>query len=317
MTCIVMASSDRIERRVKLQNLHVLMTVVQAGSMMKAAERLNTGQPNISRSISELEHALGVRLLERHRRGVEPTAYGRALLDGGTIVFDSLRQAVKKIEFLADPTAGEVRIGSTPLLASSFVSAVVDRLSQRHPAVTFTLTTGYVETLYRELCERNVDLLVTRKFGSITDERLAFEFLFDDPSVVATGAQNPWVRRRNISLAELANERWVLPPRGSNIEWIAMDAFRAGKLDYPRMTVVTDSPHVRVSLLETGRYLTIFPASALRFSVFPEIRVLPVDLPKSRVPTGIVILKERALNPVAHLFIEHAREAARHQAKRR
>jgi DNA-binding transcriptional LysR family regulator len=312
-----MASSDRIERRVKLQTLHVLMTVVQTGSMMKAAERLNTGQPNISRSISELEHALGVRLLERHRRGVEPTAYGRALLDGSTIVFDSLRQAVKKIEFLADPTAGEVRIGSTPLLASSFVSAVVDRLSQRHPAVTFTLTTGYVETLYHELCERNVDLLVTRKFGSITDERLAFEFLFDDPSVVATGAQNPWVRRRNISLAELANERWVLPPRGSNIEWIAMDAFRAGKLDYPRTTVVTDSPHVRISLLETGRYLTIFPASALRFSVFPEIKVLPVALPKSRVPTGIVTLKERALNPVAHLFIEHAREAARHLARRR
>jgi DNA-binding transcriptional LysR family regulator len=96
-----------------------------------------------------------------------------------------------------------------------------------------------------------------------------------------------------------------------------MDAFRAGKLDYPRTTVVTDSPHVRISLLETGRYLTIFPASALRFSVFPEIKVLPVALPKSRVPTGIVTLKERALNPVAHLFIEHAREAARHLARRR
>jgi DNA-binding transcriptional LysR family regulator len=285
--------------------------------MMKAAARLNTGQPNISRSISELEHALGVRLLERNRRGVEPTASGRALLDGGTIVFDTLRQAVKKIEFLADPNAGEVRIGSTPLLASSFVSAVMDRLAQRHPAVTFTLTTGYVETLYRELCERNVDLLVTRKFGSITDERLAFEFLFDDWSVVATGAQSPWVRRRNTTLAQLANERWVLPPRGSNIEWVAMDAFRTGKMDYPRTTVVTDSPHVRMALLETGRYLTILPTSALRFSAFPEIRILPVELPKSRVPSGIVTLKERALNPVADLFIAHAREAARRLAKRK
>ena len=312
-----MVSSDRIERRLKLQNLHVLLTVVQAGSMIKAAKRLNTGQPNISRSISELENALGVRLLERHRRGVEPTAYGRALLDGGTIVFDSLRQAVKKIEFLADPTAGEVRIGSTPLLASSFVSAVVDRLSQRHPAVTFTLITGYVETLYRELCERNVDLLVTRKFGSIADERLAFDFLFDDSSVVVAGAKSPWIRRRNITLDELASERWVLPPRGSNIEWIAMDAFRDGKLDYPRTVVVTDSPYVRMSLLETGRYLTILPASALRFSMFPKIKVLPVELPKSRVPNGIVTLKERTLNPVAHLFIEQAREEARHLAKRK
>src|SRR4029450_5404240 len=99
--------SDRIGRRLKLQDLHVLMTVVQAGSMGKAAERLNTSQPNISRSISELEAALGVRLLDRHHQGIEPTEYGRALLDGGVAVFDELRQTVRNIEFLADPTAGE------------------------------------------------------------------------------------------------------------------------------------------------------------------------------------------------------------------
>ena len=72
-------------------------------------------------------------------KGVEPTEYGRALLDCGVAVFDDLRQAVKNIEFLADPTAGEVRIGSTPRLASSFVSAVVDRLSRRHPRIVFHL----------------------------------------------------------------------------------------------------------------------------------------------------------------------------------
>ena len=81
-----MQLSDRIGRRMKLQDLHVLMTVVQAGSMGKAARRLNTTQPTISRSIAELEHALGVRLLDRHRQGVEPTEYGRALLDCGVAV---------------------------------------------------------------------------------------------------------------------------------------------------------------------------------------------------------------------------------------
>jgi DNA-binding transcriptional LysR family regulator len=176
--------SDRIGRRLKLQDLNVFMTVVQTGSMLKAAERLNTDQPNISRSITELEHAVGVRLLDRHRRGVQPTAYGLALLDGGSVVFDGLRQAVKNIEFLADPTAGEVRIGCTPLLASSFVSAVVDRLSQRFPRIIFSLTTGYVETLHRALSDRNVDLLVTRRFGSLAaDQRQDFEcFLMICPS---------------------------------------------------------------------------------------------------------------------------------------
>ena len=312
-----MHPSDRLGRRVKLRDLHVLMTVVQAGSMAKAAERLNAGQPNISRSIAELEQALGVRLLERHRRGVEPTAYGRALLEGGTIAFDGLRQALKKIEFLADPSAGEIRIGCTPLLASSFVAAVVDRVVQRHPAVVTTLTTGYVETLYDELAQRKVDLLVARRFGPLADDRLVFESLFEDHSVVACGEQSPLARRRKLALIDLANEPWVLPPPGSSIGALAIGAFRAVRLDLPRATVITDSPHVRMSLLATGRYVTIFPAFALRFSAIPGIKVLPVALPISREPHGIVTLKDRALNPVAHLFIDHARDAARHLPQRK
>ena len=126
-----MQVSDRIGRRMKLNDLNVLMTVVQAGSMNRAAVVLNTTQPAISRSIAELEQTMGVRLLDRGAQGVELTNYGRALLDGGAAVFDDLRQAVRNIEFLADPTSGEVRIGCNPFLAASFVSAAVDRLSRR------------------------------------------------------------------------------------------------------------------------------------------------------------------------------------------
>src|SRR5688500_20279835 len=107
-----MQVSDRVGRRIKLHNLHVLMAVVQAGGMSKAASALNTTQSSVTRSIAELERTFGVRLLDRSRQGVEPTEYGRALLDGGATVFDDLRQAVKNVEFLADLTVGEVRIGA-------------------------------------------------------------------------------------------------------------------------------------------------------------------------------------------------------------
>ena len=313
-----MQLSDRIGSRIKLQDLHVLLTVVQAGSMGKAALILNTTQPNVSRSIGDLEHALGVRLLDRNPRGVEPTECGRALLDCGLAVFDGLRQGVKKIEFLADPTAGEVRIGSTVFLAASFVSALVDRLSRRYPRIVFHLVTGYIDTLHRELSERNVDLLIVRSPGPITDERLDFEFLFDDTYVVAAGATNRWARRRRIEIAELVNELWVLPPRESVIGSIVTEAFRASGLGYPRVAVVTDSPHMRISLLATGRFVTIFPASALRFLARgSELKVLPVKLPMARRPNGIVTVKDRALSPVAQLFIECAREVAKPLARRK
>jgi DNA-binding transcriptional LysR family regulator len=314
----VMQLSDRIGNRMKLQDLHVLMTVIQAGSMGRAALILNTTQPNISRSIGELEHALGVRLLDRHRQGIEPTEYGRALLECGAAVFDDLRQGVKHIAFLADPTAGELRIGTTTFLAASFVSALVDRLSRRHPRIVFHLVTGYTETLHRELAERNVDLLIIRGSGPIADPRYDFEFLFDDSYVVAAGVQNQWVRRRRIEIAELVNELWVLPPPDSVIGSIVMDAFRASGLDYPRVRVVTDCPHMRISLLATGRFVTIFPASAFRFlAKRSELKILPVELPTARRPNGIVTLKNRALSPVAKLFIDCAREVAKPLAKRK
>ena len=131
-----MDKTDRIERRLKLHDVRVLMSVVQAGSLSKAAERLGTAQPALSRSIAELEHALGVRLLDRSPRGVEPTAYGRALIKRGVAVFDELRQGVKDIEFLADPTAGELRIGAGEPMAAGPVSAVIDRLSRQYPRIS-------------------------------------------------------------------------------------------------------------------------------------------------------------------------------------
>src|SRR3954453_23319922 len=118
---------DRAGRQMKLQDLHVLMIVVQAGSMRKAATLLNTSQPAISRSIAELEDAIGVRLLDRSPQGVEPTAYVLALLDGGTAAFDDLQQAVKNIEFLADPTAGDVRIGRINPGPPRFAPHLTDR----------------------------------------------------------------------------------------------------------------------------------------------------------------------------------------------
>jgi DNA-binding transcriptional LysR family regulator len=196
------------------------------------------------------------------------------------------------------------------LLAASFVSAVVDRLSLRYPRMAFRLLTGYVETLHRELTERNVDLLIVRRFGPITDDRLHFELLFDDLFVVAAGAQNPYARRRRIELFELAKEPWVLPPPGTVIGSVVMEAFRTSGLDYPRTTVVTESPEVRTSLLATGRFVAIFPGSALK-TRRSEIKVLPVKLPMPPLPNGIVTLKGRTLSPVAQLFIDCAREVAK------
>src|SRR5215468_6372995 len=95
---------SRLGRRVKLRDLHILSTVVQWGSMTKGAAHLGMSQPAVSEAVANLESALEVPLLDRSPRGIEPTDYARALLKRGRVIFDELRQGIRDIEFLTDPT---------------------------------------------------------------------------------------------------------------------------------------------------------------------------------------------------------------------
>jgi DNA-binding transcriptional LysR family regulator len=109
-----------------------------------------------------------------------------------------------------------------------------------------------------------------------------------------------------------------LPPPESPPGVIAVEAFRSAGLDYPRVSVVAATPQVRMSLLATGRFLTIFSTSGLRFSTrHPELKVLPVRLPLACASIGIITLKNRTLSPTARMFIEQAGEVAKEMAKRK
>ena len=126
---------DRIGSRLKLRDLHILLTVVQHGSMAKAAAALAISQPAVSKAIADMEHTFGLRLLDRSRSGIEPTAYGRALVMRGQAVFDELKYGVEELAFLADPTVGDLRIGSTESIAAGFLPAVIERFSREQPRV--------------------------------------------------------------------------------------------------------------------------------------------------------------------------------------
>jgi DNA-binding transcriptional LysR family regulator len=310
--------NPQIRRRLKLRELDILMTVVRAGGMRKAADHLHMSQPAVSKAIADLERTLGVPLLDRTPRGVEPTQYGRALLKRGIAVFDELKQGVQDIDFLADPEAGELRIGSSTAQAEGIVLAVIDRLSRRYPRVVFHVVQGGTLAQYDELRERRVELGVVRLFGTATAEDVEEEVLFEEPMVVVAGTQNPWARRRKIQLAELVNEPWTWPSAGTMINSLIVEAFRATGLEPPRATVYIDATNMRIRLAATGRFLAVMPAGVLRSPAkHAAIKMLPVDLPPTHGPIGIITLKNRTLSPLAQLFIECAREVGKSLAKGR
>ena len=303
--------TERIGRRLKLRDLHILLVTTKTGSMGKAAAELSVSQPVVSKAISNLENAVGVRLLERSAHGVEPTLYGAALLKWGLAVFDDLRQAVKELEFLTNPTAGEVRIGSTEPLAAGFVAAVIERLSKRRPRLIFNVVPADRNNLVkRELRQRNVDLVVTSTYGLTPEDDTNVEVLFNDRHVVVASAQCKWARRRTIALTDLIDESWVLPPPDSIPGAEVAEVFRANGVEPPLARVVSFSIPLHHHLLATRRFVTMLPQSMLRVGKGLPLRSLPIRLSARLRPTGIITLKNRTLGPVAELFMDCARKVA-------
>jgi DNA-binding transcriptional LysR family regulator len=115
-----MMKDEILSRRLKLRQLNVLLSVVQWGSMARAADHLSVSQPVVSKTIAELEGLLGVTLLNRTSQGVEPTIYGSALARRSIAMFNDLRTSIGELEALADPSAGELRIGTTEPMAAGW-----------------------------------------------------------------------------------------------------------------------------------------------------------------------------------------------------
>jgi DNA-binding transcriptional LysR family regulator len=314
-----MLDASQISQRIKLRQLNVLIAVVEAGSMAKAAEHLAISQPVISKMIASLEQTLGFPLLERSRLGVEPTLYGKALLKRSIALRNDLRSSVDELKSLADPAMGELRIGSTEPVMAGLLPAIVHRLSRHYPRLALHIIEDEPPELQdRHLRNHDIDLMIGRLPSPTPAADTNVQVLLHESGVVVAGLNNPWVRRRRIRLADLVSERWCLPPRDSFPGgWIA-NAFHASGLEVPRASVTVYSILMQSALLSSGRFLSFLPATMLHYSSKRlPMKVLPVEMPVQMWPIGIVTLKGRTPNPAQRLLIECAQEVAKPLATRR
>jgi DNA-binding transcriptional LysR family regulator len=303
----------QIGHRLKLRDLHVFFTVVQCGSMVKAAQQLGVSQPAVSEVIADLEHALKVRLLDRRPHGVEQTMYGGVLLRRSIAVFDELKQTIRDIEFLTDSTSGELRI-ACPEAISAILPSVLERFSRKYPRVVLYMDQVSTTTLELPgLRDRKHDLVLGQLVmpppnDPVLDD-LNVEILCDGQLTVAASPHSRWARRRRkIDLAELVDEPWILATPDTWNHRLVLEAFRARGLDMPKTRLMIYSMHVRVAMAASGRFITTFPSAVMRFSAesFP-LKRLPVNLTDRPFPLAIVTLKNRTLSPVVDRFIEYLR----------
>jgi DNA-binding transcriptional LysR family regulator len=313
---------DRVAQRLKLRDLRLLDSIVRSKSIARAAAQLNLTQPAVSKALSELEHMLGVRLVDRSRQGVEPTPYGSALLKSGVAIFDELRQGVREIEFLSDPSSGDVRVSTTEPLAAGALPIIVAQLTRQYPRISVYVTQSPIAVLeyrtpqYRDLRERNVDLVLGPVVRRLAEDDLEAELLFEEKPVVIAAARSKWAQRRRLELADLMDEQWCMAPPDTLVGARNVDAFRVCGLDVPKRTVLSTSIQLYNGLLATGRFLSILPDSLLHFSGKRfGIRALPIELAVPPRLIGIVTLRNRTISTAARMLIQTAREVTKPLSK--
>ena len=308
----------RIGRRLRFRDLQVFFAVVECRSMAKAATQLGVTQPAVSGIVASLESAFRVRLLDRSPQGVAPTIYGQALLKRGLAALDELQQGLRDIAYLADPKAGEVRIG-WPESFSELLSGMVRAFCLEHPGIALRI--DHLPTPAGELPElraRKLDVALTRVLvPHQLGEGLSVEVLFDDPPVIAAGANSRWARRRSLELADLVDAAWVGTPRETPPTMLLEQAFRERGLPIPRLRVTTFSVHLRARLLVEGEFLSCMPRSLLQVDAGGVgLKALPVKLAPHAFPVAIVTVKNRTLTPVVELVLQRLRSFVKSGAAR-
>jgi DNA-binding transcriptional LysR family regulator len=307
-----MPTEDQRLRRLRVRDLHIIDVVAAAGSMAKAAPQLAMSQPAVSRVIAEMEQLLGVPLFDRTPRGVELTPYGVVLRRRATNVADELRQGLGELAFLTDPTQGEISVGTTEPM-TALTASIVQRMWAVYPKVRFAVVAADTMALHRKLREREIDIAVTRMASNFADyDDLHAEALFEDELAVIAGKENGLARRRNLSLKDLMDEPWLLPPDLSFLSPFIEEAFHKAGLGVPHATVASRSHAMQINLIAAGPFLTILPRAILRYPrPHPVFVALAVPLPTTRRPVGLVRLRHRSVSPITERFCELAREAAR------
>jgi DNA-binding transcriptional LysR family regulator len=306
-----------IGRRIQLRDLFVFLTVVELGSMGRAAAKLDVATPSVSEAIAGLEHAVGARLLDRSPKGVTTTPYGEALVGRARAAFDELRQGIRDIEFIGDDQSGELRIGCPESITAGFLLPILQRLTSIYPRLLFDVRQVEQPTIdYPELRDRKVDLALARwgddPSAASVESDLETEVLLDDPFALVVNEKSKWARRRKLDLAELADAPFIVPPADVWGGALVVEAFRRKGLSPPNFVVSTLSISLRNEMIGSGDFVTLLTGSVIRtFRERYSLKVLPIELPAHRSPVGIVTVKNRTLTPAVKLFIRCAREVAK------
>lgn len=266
--------------------------IVACGSFVRAASELGVSQPALSKCIAKIERRLGVRILERHARGIMPSPYGQALLKGLRPALADLRSALQDIESMKGGHGGTVTIGASPSVATYFLPQIVARFRQQAQGIGLKVYEGLVESLMEDLRQDKIDIAITSKPYPETPEDLEIQHLFKDRFVVCCSTQHPLARKRKIEPKELCLYPWVLAPRGGLQSKEFVRSFSKYSIIPPTAAVETASTALSKKLVMTEGFLSLLPIELIAYEEL-NLDITRLPIPWLEWERHICILRRR------------------------
>jgi DNA-binding transcriptional LysR family regulator len=302
--------SDRFVRTyLKTRHMVLLVELGRHGSIMQAAQAARMTQPAASKLLAELEHVLGVPLFERLPRGVEPTGYGKVLIRRAGASLAEMDAAWREVMELHAGLGGRVAVGAILTPSTTLVPAAVALLKSRHARVSVSIEVEASKHLVERLRGGDLDIVIGRIADATAASELHFEPITDEPHGLIVRAGHPLLGRTGVTLRELGEHTWIVPPEGSILRDRITALFLSHGLEQPAETVTASALPVITSLLNRGEMVA--PMSLELVQPYLDsglLAVLPFDLQMRMDIYGIITRRQHQLTPAAEAMLGALRE---------
>ena len=262
-----------------IRQLRYFSEIVNAKSFTRAADRVRVAQPALGLQIRKLEEELGVSLLHRHSRGVEPTEAGTVLLRHATAILKQVEQARREVTDLSGPPRGEITLGITPTASALLAKSLVERCWEKYPDISLNLFEGLSEGIMRRLGENKLDMGFTYNsivVSGIRTEPLLLEDLY---LIVPTSEEDPG---GTIPFSEVCQRELILPSRGFGLRKWVEEAARGKDLEL-KIVLEIDAVATSRDLVESGLGCGILPYAGVQQSVAAG-RLYAAQIVRPRIP---------------------------------
>jgi DNA-binding transcriptional LysR family regulator len=304
---------NHLVKALKFYQLRLLIEIAEQGSILRAAERMNTTQSSATKALARLEATLGIQLFVRRARGMELSEFGMQLLEHSKIIVNQLHLYVEEVDALRSGTLGKVTIGTLIAATANLLPDVIAELADTYPNLRISVVEGTGDKLINALETGEIDVIVGRLNTVKSGTPVAQHYLYDDPINLVCGPHHPLVCASGpLSLADLLDYRWILPPKGTGLRIEIERSFARKLLSLPAERVESVSLMTNINLLTRSEFIGALPSQVVQPMIeMNRLHVLPVELDSTLAPVGYMVRETEAPPPSLNLFLRQLEDSAK------